>query len=302
MGNEKTDNTLVTSIRAVDGNGDKQAYILFLSGPLVGKLCALQNGETVLGRSDEATIKINDGRISRRHVSLKVGDNGTVIADLGSTNGTYVNGNKVQSHTLQDGDKIQISSTTIFKFAYQDNIENIFHKELYKMAVIDPLTGAFNKRYFLDRLREEFSHALRSGQPLSLMMLDLDHFKQINDTHGHLVGDAALQHFAKLVQHQVRTSDIFARYGGEEFAAILRNSDAIGAFTLAERIRSAVQNTPGVVTGQSLPMTVSIGVATLGDEIDLKEPKDLIEVADGYLYQSKQRGRNRTTAKKGPGN
>lgn len=301
MGNEKTDNTLVTSIRAVDGNGDKQAYILFLSGPLVGKLHALQDGETVLGRSDEATIKINDGRISRRHVLLKVGDNGTVISDLDSTNGTYVNGNKVQSHTLQDGDKIQISSTTIFKFAYQDNIENIFHKELYKMAVIDPLTGAFNKRYFLDRLREEFSHARRSGQPLSLMMLDLDHFKQINDTHGHLVGDATLQHFAKLVQQRVRTSDIFARFGGEEFTAILRNSDAIGAFTLAERIRIAVQNTPSVVNGQTLPMTVSIGVATLGDEPDLKEPQDLIEVADGYLYQSKRQGRNRTTTNKKPG-
>lgn len=298
MGTEKTDNTLVTSIRAVDGNGDTQAYILFLSGPLVGKLHALQDGETVLGRSDEATIKINDSRISRRHVSLKVGDNGTIIADLGSTNGTYVNGNKVQSHTLQDGDKIQISSTTIFKFAYQDNIENIFHKELYKMAVIDALTGAFNKRYFLDRLREEFAHARRSGQPLSLMMLDLDHFKQINDTHGHLVGDAVLQRFAKLVQQRIRPSDIFARYGGEEFSAILRNSDAIGAFTLAERIRIAVQNEPSVVTGQTIPMTVSIGVATVGDEPDLREPKDLIEVADRYLYQSKSLGRNRTTTQK----
>lgn len=298
MGVEKTDKTVVTSIKAVEGNGEKQAYILFLSGPLVGKLHALQDGETILGRSDEANIKINDARISRQHVSLKVGSGGTVIADLGSTNGTFINGNKASSQVLQDGDKIQISSNTIFKFAYQDNVENIFHKELYKMAVIDALTGVFNKRYFLDRLREEFSHAKRSGQPLSLMMMDIDHFKKVNDTHGHLIGDAVLHHFAKLVQKMVRVSDIFGRYGGEEFSVILRNSDAIGAWHLAERIRIELQNQPAEIADMSIPVTVSIGLVTLGEEAELKEPQDLIETADRYLYQSKQSGRNKTSTKK----
>lgn len=288
--------TIITQVGKLEEAGEKRAYILFLAGPLVGKLMELKEGEAILGRAPDAGIPINDGRVSRQHLSLEVAESGTTLTDLGSTNGTYVNGQRVQTHVLQDGDKVQISSQTIFKFAYQDNLENIFHKELYKMAVIDAVTGVFNKRYFSDRLKEELAHARRAKVPLSLMMLDVDFFKKINDTHGHLAGDFALAHIAKTVQKMVRVSDVFARYGGEEFVILLRNTDEKGAAQLAERIRRTVEISPASFEAHTLPITISLGVASLS-ETDYASPEVFIEAADSYLYQSKQGGRNRVTSK-----
>ncbi|MBI4125167.1 MAG: diguanylate cyclase [Deltaproteobacteria bacterium] len=289
---ELAEKTVITEVGRVKEVGEKNAYILFLSGPLVGKLLELKAGETILGRSPDAAISVNDSRVSRQHISLTVSKAGTTLTDLGSTNGTFVNGGRVQTHLLQDGDKVQISSSTIFKFAYQDNLENIFHKELYKMAVIDAVTGVFNKRYFSDRLKEEFAHSKRARVPLALIMMDLDHFKKVNDTHGHLAGDFALAHIAKTVQKMVRASDVFARYGGEEFIILLRNTDEKGASQLAERIRLAVEQSPATFESHTIPVTVSLGVASLGEE-NYGSPEVFIEAADQYLYQSKQGGRNR---------
>lgn len=292
------DKTVITSVSKMDTNGEKGAFILFLSGPLVGKLHQLQDGETSLGRESGATIVINDNRISRKHLAIQVGATGTTITDLGSTNGTYVNGKRIQTHLLKDGDKVQISSSTIFKFAYQDNLENVFHQELYKMAVVDALTGIFNKRYFLDRLKEEFSHSKRNKQPLSLIMLDVDHFKNINDTHGHLAGDCVLTHLANTIKQITRASDIFARYGGEEFVVLLRGSDEPGAYQMAERIRLIVEKSPAHFDSLTIPLTVSLGAATLCEEEEYDSPEALLETADRFLYKSKQGGRNRSSSKK----
>lgn len=293
---ETAEKTVVTQVGKIEEPGEKNAYILFLSGPLVGKLHALQGGETIIGRSPDVDIFINDARISREHLSIVVNPQGTELTDLGSTNGTFVNGQRLKTHLLKDGDKVQISSSTIFKFAYQDNLENIFHKELYKMAVIDAVTGIFNKRYFMDRLKEEFSHAKRMNHPLVLMMMDVDHFKKINDTHGHLAGDFALAHLARIVYKMVRASDVFARYGGEEFVLLLRSGEEGGALQLAERIRQTVANTPAQFESHQIPLTVSLGVATLREN-DFDTIEVFIEAADQYLYQSKQSGRNRVSAK-----
>ena len=294
---ETTDQTIVTKVEKLESAGEKKAYILFLSGPLVGKLQPLQEGETILGRATEDDVVVNDNRISRRHISIKVDQGKTVIKDLGSTNGTFVNGKRIDSHILKDGDKIQISSSTIFKFAYQDNLENIFHKELYKMAVLDAVTGVFNKRYFLERLNEEFSHARRKEVPLSLLMIDVDHFKIVNDTHGHLAGDFALAHLSQIIKKMVRTEDILARYGGEEFSIILRGTDSKGAFLLAERIRKMIEKNPLEFEKKAIPMTISIGVASCLEEKNIKSAEEFITTADQYLYQSKTAGRNQTSSK-----
>lgn len=292
-----TDQTVVTQLEKIESSGEKHAYILFLSGPLVGKLHQLNDGETILGRAQDSTIAVEDNRISRHHISITLQHGETVLKDLGSTNGTFVNGKRVQSTILKDGDKIQLSSTTVFKFAYQDKQENIFHKELYKMAVIDTVTGIFNKRYFLDRLKEEFSHSKRANLALSLIMMDIDHFKKINDTHGHLAGDFALAHLAATIKPMLRQEDIFARYGGEEFVIILRGAEAEGAFQLAERIRTTVEKSAVQFEALTIPMTISLGVATLRNE-DFKTPEEFIASADHYLYTSKEGGRNRTSCKK----
>jgi len=293
---DPAEQTIVTKVEKMPTEAEKKAYILFLSGPLVGKLQQLKEGETVLGRAQEADVAINDNRISRRHVSITVNRGESTLRDLGSTNGTFVNGKRIEAHILKDGDKIQISSSTIFKFAYQDNLENIFHKELYKMAVVDAVTGVFNKRYFLDRLKEEFSHAKRTKQPLSLIMMDVDHFKKINDTHGHLVGDFVLTHLAQTVKKMVRGEDVFARYGGEEFVAVLRGTDEKGAYQLAERIRKTIEKTPATFESLTLSLTISLGIASLSEE-EFGSPEAFIEAADQFLYKSKQAGRNRTNSK-----
>lgn len=286
--------TVITSVERLPESTEKNAYILFLAGPLVGKICLLEEGITTLGRAPDVSITINDARISRHHVEVEVRETKAVIKDLGSTNGTFVNGKKIRVHTLKDGDKIQISSSTIFKFAYQDNVENVFHKELYKMAVLDAVTGIYNKRFFLDRLGDEFSHARRAGLPLSLLMIDVDHFKNTNDTHGHLAGDFVLAHLANIIKEMVRGEDVVARYGGEEFAVILRGTSGPGALPLAERIRSRVAETPIQFEGTPIPLTISIGIATLAGS-NFKTAEELVASADQALYRSKESGRNKTT-------
>ncbi|MBI2092795.1 MAG: diguanylate cyclase [Deltaproteobacteria bacterium] len=293
---EPVEKTIITKVTKLPEESVKRAYILFLSGPLIGKLMHLENGLTTIGRAPDANIAINDSRISRHHLQIDVSSENVTIEDLGSTNGTFINGERVKKQKLADGDKIQISSTTVFKFALQDKTENIFHKELYKMAIIDPVTNIYNKRFFLERLKDEFSHAKRSKMGLSLLMIDIDFFKKVNDTHGHLAGDMLLHQLAKIIKSMVRGEDVLARYGGEEFVAILRGAKKDGAFNLAERIRLKVESSPLIFEEKKIPITISIGVASLDEVNEHSELCELIKDADEKLYQSKQNGRNRTTA------
>lgn len=289
-----TEKTIFTAIERSEVD-QKQAYILFLSGPLVGKLHMLADGPTIIGRSPDATLCVNDNRVSRHHTKITLQGGRAVLTDLGSTNGTYVNGQKADQHPLQDGDKVQLSSATIFKFALQDQTENVFHKELYKMAVVDAVTNIYNRRYLLERLKEEFSHARRMKKPLSLLILDIDFFKQVNDTHGHLAGDLVLHQVAQRLQASVRAEDLLARYGGEEFAILQRDADAASALGLAERLRTAVGSAPMMFEQTPILVTISLGVATITVDRTFDSTEAFIQCADDALYQSKQHGRNRVT-------
>lgn len=301
-GEISTEHTIVTSIEKVGkSEGQKSAYILFLTGTLVGKLHMLADGVTTIGRSRGCTLVLDDTRISRRHTEIRLEHGNAVLHDLGSTNGTFVNGERCETRVLQDGDKIQISSATIFKFALQDRTENIFHKELYKMAVIDAVTNIYNKRYFLERFHEELSHAKRTQKPIALLMIDIDHFKAVNDTHGHLAGDMVLHQVAQRLQHEVRTEDLLARYGGEEMAVLLRGADEPSALQLAERMRQTMAATPIPYEKNQIPVTISIGVAALGPTAAYNTVEEFIRAADECLYVSKSSGRNRVTGSRGGG-
>lgn len=293
---DAAEKTIITQVTHVEGETTKRAYILFLSGPLIGKLFHLQDGCTSIGRATDADITVADPRISRHHSKIDVQAEDIIIEDLGSTNGTFVNGKRASRQKLSDGDKIQISSSTVFKFALQDKTENIFHKELYKMAVVDPVTNVYNKRFFIERLKEEFSHSRRSKIPMALLMVDVDFFKKVNDTHGHLAGDMLLHQLAKIMKDMIRNEDVLARYGGEEFAAILRGTNKTGAYNLAERIRQKVASAPLIFEEKKIPVTISIGVAALDDGLKHDTQEEFIKDADEKLYQSKQNGRNKTTA------
>ncbi|OGQ47493.1 MAG: hypothetical protein A3I05_02340 [Deltaproteobacteria bacterium RIFCSPLOWO2_02_FULL_44_10] len=298
MNQKKSDveNTVVTSIEKLEQEDpDRRAYILFLSGPLQGKLFCLDPGTTLIGRGEDANIIIHDSRISRHHFQVDLNEGVAQIQDLGSTNGTFINGKRVTTHELKNGDKIQISSSTVIKFAYGDKGERMFHDEFYHMANFDAVTSVYNKRFFIERFREELSHARRARLPLSLFMIDIDYFKNVNDTYGHLAGDFVLSHIATKIKSMIRNEDILCRYGGEEFALILRGTDHNGALLLAERIRVAVGDTFTEFEAQQISVTISTGVATLHDD-NFKNADEFIAKADAYLYKSKQQGRNCVTA------
>lgn len=291
---ESRESTVVTPIPEI-GKKEKHAYIVFLSGPLVGKIHLLDEGTITLGRAADIDIPINDPGISRQHIQIAYQAGKARIRDLGSTNGTYLNGRRIQEADLKDGDKIQISSNTILKYAFQDKIENIFHTELYRMAIVDPLTNAYNKRYFEERLKEEFSYCLRNQIPLSLLMIDIDYFKAVNDTYGHPAGDYVLARVAEIAASIIRKEDILARFGGEEFAVILKGTDSGGAWTLAERFRKLVDEAVFEFDGKKIHATISIGVATLQGK-NLVDYEQMIQRADTLLYQSKKEGRNLVSA------
>jgi two-component system cell cycle response regulator len=292
---ESFDETITKPIFKVVEQQSKNAYILFLKGHLLGKLCTLEKGKTIIGRSAQASIPLKDSGVSREHLEIEVDGEKAIIRDLGSTNGTFVNNKRINSYALKDGDKIQISSSTVFKFILSDESEKVFHDELYRMGVMDPVTNIYNKRYFTERLKQEFSLAKRNKTELSLLMIDLDFFKKINDTYGHLAGDFVLGKISEIFSTMTRDEDIVARYGGEEFVAILPGSGEEGAVICAERIREKIAQTSFMFEDEKINITVSIGVATLDENSLFGSYEDFIEAADNCLYRSKKSGRNCTT-------
>ena len=267
-----------------------RAYLIVLAGSSVGEMYKITAEKTIIGRGQQADIQVIDEGISRRHAEIAHEEGHIVIRDLGSTNGTYCNGDRVATHQLSDGDKIQVGSTTILKFTFHDSLDESFQRQMYESALRDGLTKIFNKKYFMDRLESEFAFAVRHRTPLSLIMFDIDYFKRINDSHGHLAGDYALSTLAAVVQETIRQEDVFARYGGEEFAVICRGIDLTGALAFGERIRRCVDQQQFVYTGTQIRVTVSVGVAAVSN---MREPQELIGAADDALYQAKRQGRNR---------
>lgn len=273
------------------GKRAEQAYIIVIAGPNVGEMYKVGTGGDI-GRGQDAEFRLTDTEISRRHATLIVKEGNVVLQDLGSTNGTLINGTSVKLQKLNDGDKIQVGTTTILKFSYHDDLEEQFQRRMYESALRDGLTKAFNKKYFQERLESEVAYSLRHDSVLSLILLDLDHFKRINDTYGHLAGDYVLATFASTVLSTIRKEDVFARYGGEEFALISRGIDGPGAAHFAERVRSGVERFAFTYQGRRMPVTVSIGIAAMPSP-GLELPEHLIDTADRALYAAKSGGRNR---------
>ena len=278
-------------LSAVTEMSRQRAYVIVIAGPNVGKMFPV-DGEHDIGRGGDASIVLTDTEISRRHALLRVEGSSVVVLDLDSTNGTFVNGTKVSRQVLQDGDKIQVGTTTILKFTYLDQLVAQFQKRMLEAALHDGLTGAYNKKFFLERLESEMAFAQRHQSPLALVIFDLDHFKTLNDTYGHLAGDYVLKTLAGGIQESVRREDVFARYGGEEFVVLSRGIDMAAGVRFAERLRHWVEIYPFKYEGKRLPVTTSLGVASY-PETSADDGTDLIRKADRALYRAKEGGRNR---------
>jgi diguanylate cyclase (GGDEF)-like protein len=282
--------TVVTSINRIAGQQPtKEACLVVIYGNELGRKYSLESPSVTLGRSNKCDVQIDQESVSRAHSKITNAGRSVKIRDLGSTNGTYVNDELVEERPLVDGDFIKIGRT-IFKFLSGGNIERAYHEEIYRLTTVDGLTQIFNKRYFAEALDREIARASRYRRELSLVMFDLDHFKEVNDSHGHLAGDAVLKTLAHTIKTRIRTEDIFARYGGEEFAIILPEIDGHNAHQFAEKIRRIVETTDFIFEATKIPVTISMGVATL----DLEEPAAvaLIKRSDERLYEAKAAGRN----------
>jgi two-component system cell cycle response regulator len=268
--------------------GQQQALLLVLSGPRLGNRTVLSDAAIEIGRGSTCGLVLDADSVSRRHAKIEPMGAGHTLTDLGSTNGTYVNGLRVKEHSLIDGDRVQIGKA-LLKYLAGGNIEGAYHEEVQRLMLFDALTGVHNKRHFDESLRVALSTA--QGKPVSLIVLDIDHFKKVNDTHGHMAGDAVLCATANVVK-DTAPDYLFARVGGEEFAVLCPNTSLATAKVCAEKIRLAVASNLPTFEEKSLPVTISLGLAEFkpGSEED---PEALYGRADEKLYQAKDSGRNR---------
>jgi two-component system cell cycle response regulator len=268
-----------------------EAALVVIYGLDLGRKFDLGRSETVVGRASKADICVDMESVSRNHATITNTKKGVRIRDLGSTNGTFINDERVEGEReLRNGDLVKIGRT-IFKFIAGGNIEAAYHDEIYRLTTMDGLTQVHNRRYFDEQLDREISRSRRYERVLSLVMLDIDHFKRINDTHGHLAGDNVLKQLASTVRVKIRREDVFARYGGEEFGIILPEIDRKGAKQFAEKVRQMVAQQQFTFDRNSIPVTVSLGVAVLTSEH--RAAADLVHAADEKLYEAKNAGRNR---------
>lgn len=274
----------------LDFSGDR-FILLEIYGANMGKRRDIDDDSIIIGRGDNCNIIVNDPSVSRNHMKIFKVDKVFYAEDLGSTNRTYVNEDEITGiQRLENGDRIKIGNT-IFKFISSQDMEAEYYDQLYQFSIKDGLTGLYNRKSFDDKLESEFSRCKRYGHSLSLVIIDIDYFKNINDTYGHLAGDAVLTNLSKLFGKFFRSVDFIARYGGEEFAVILPETPINGALLTTERIRLAVSQNEVYINQHTIKITISAGISEYNQSFG--SPTALIEAADKKLYEAKTNGRNR---------
>jgi diguanylate cyclase (GGDEF)-like protein len=286
--------------------GERRPELVFLRGELLAVPIPLDRAEVTLGRALDADIRINDSRASRLHARITTepdadtGETRYRLNDLDSTNGTILNGKPIQEAFLQAGDKFEVGDQLI-RFEMLDEIDREFQQQIHRLLVHDELTGLLTSKSFFSELRREAARAEAESMPFCVLMMDIDHFKEVNDTYGHLVGSETLEQVGALIKKSLRAGDVGARFGGEEFAAFLLDADHAQGLVAAERVRSAIEKHefPTVRRGSTEEpgthhITISVGVAVFPE--DARDPIQLVEMADSALYRAKRSGRNRVCA------
>ena len=290
-GPEETRVTKVTGmINRIQAPGE--SCLVEIYGPDLGKKYAVDEDEITIGRDAKNNAVVVDlDNVSRKHAQVTSREGKCFVKDLGSTNGTYLNDQEVTQETpLRNGDLIKVGGS-IFKFLYGGNIEQLYYEEIYRMAIIDGLTQVYNKRYLLEFLEREMARCHRYARALSLIMFDIDHFKQINDQHGHLAGDHVLRELAGQVKTKVRKEECVGRYGGEEFTIVMPEAGPEKTRRFADKLLRLVADHEFVFENNHIPVTISVGVADMNAETT--EPLQFIKAVDALLYKAKRDGRNR---------
>jgi len=265
-----------------------------IDGPGAGRVISLASEQLTIGRSPQADLHLAEDGVSRKHARICWTDGNYVLEDLSSQNGTFLWGKPITAVQLRQGDLIRVGPVATLRFCWMDEHQKNLLEELYESSVRDPLTGAFNRRHFAERLESELAYAKRHAAALSLLLLDIDYFKKINDQYGHLEGDRVLRALTHACHQSLRTEDVLARYGGEEFAVLLRGVPLEGAARAGERLRRAIADHVFVGT-PPLSVSVSVGCASLACLKDTTS-NAFIHLADQRLYEAKQAGRSRVVA------
>jgi diguanylate cyclase (GGDEF)-like protein len=286
--------TRITAVAQPRTTGAGHGSLVVIHSPAqseLGKRYVLDKEVTTIGRGRDNDVVLPSDCVSRRHVRLEQREGAAYVVDLASTNGTYVNNGPkpVREQRLAAGDQIRVGDT-IFKYLVGTDVEVQYHEVVFRMAVTDGLTGLANRKHLDTFLVDEIARARRHARPLSVLMFDIDHFKGVNDTYGHLTGDSVLRGVASILEKRLRPNDRLGRYGGEEFCAVLPETPAASAARIAEELRALVEEHAFVSDDREVRITISIGCATLRDDMHVH---DLYRAADEMLYKAKREGRNR---------
>lgn len=263
-----------------------------IKGPKAGQVLTIDGPTAIIGRGEDADLRIPDPSLSRMHARFDRDGDMLNVTDLDSLNGTVIEGTKLHgTRSLRSGELLLLGNVLV-RFAIQDAAELQATRDLYEAAVRDRLTGLYNRGYFDERVAAEFAFVKRHKTYLALLIIDLDHFKQINDTYGHPVGDLVLQAAAAKIRGSLRAEDLAARYGGEEFVILARGTDTGGAQVLGQRLRTRLALAEVHTASATIRVTASIGIAVMHTDMAMNDVSELIAAADAALYEAKRNGRN----------
>ena len=274
-------------------NGTERPCLVEIYGPRLGRTLPLEGPITTLGRAADCDLVLDLDNVSRQHCAVHARENGHFIRDAESTNGTFVNDEELDGERrLRAGDLLRVGSA-IFKFLTADQsggVEAQYHETIYRLTITDGLTQLHNKRYLLEFLEREMARAVRHRRPLSVLLLDIDHFKQVNDQHGHLGGDLVLRELSAILRERTRREECLARYGGEELCYVFPEATRDDALRRGDELRSLCESHVFLYDGARIPVTFSAGVAEMATQ---RVPLELLKAADERLYEAKRSGRNR---------
>lgn len=291
---EKVTDTWISAPKKLFSAATREACLVHIypTGPTMGCRYPLTDRPLVIGRGDDCDIRLPDHSVSRKHARIEPSPDGYRVSDQNSTNGTFVNDKQLdRAALLHDGDYLRVGNC-IYRYLAGGNIEAEYHEEIYRLTILDGLTQIHNGRYLNEFLAREVVRSQRHNRPLSVLALDIDRFKSLNDSLGHLCGDFALREMANVIRGNVRQEDLFARCGGEEFVVVLVETTLEGAVNVAERLREAVEQHEFRFESTPIKITVSVGVATTSGDASVT-PTALRKAADEKLYEAKRTGRNR---------
>lgn len=264
-----------------------RAMLTVVSGIEAGRVIGFEGDDIVIGRNSSCHLVLPDDGVSRRHAAVRRRGDTFVLEDLGSKNGTFIEGEPVMVREIGLDHTFQLGPNVVIRLSLMTEVEAQLARQLYDSSMRDPLTHCYNRRYLFERMRSEIAYAERHKTFVSLVVFDFDHFKKLNDLHGHAGGDEVLRSGAQRALDALRTEDVLARIGGEEFAVLLRGIDHAAAVVCAERVRRAIES-----AGGPLSATISAGVSTT-DDLPTPTAEGLFETADRRLYAAKEAGRNR---------